>query len=97
MQLVKPLFCYLTYDSRTTNRTDSLYQTVNGLVGNVDWGESLTVVAYEFPGPNSFGARKRAASKRLAVELNFPKPSYQQMFEAFNLTQVFAVFSAILE
>ena len=32
---------------------DSLYQTVNGLVGNVDWGESLAVVACEFPGLNT--------------------------------------------
>ena len=32
---------------------DSLYQTVNELVGNVDWGESLPIVAYEFPGPNT--------------------------------------------
>ena len=70
---------------------DSLYQTVNELVGNIDWGESLTLAACEFPGLNSFGARRRA------VELNFPKPSYQQMFEAFNLTQVFAVSGAILE
>ena len=31
---------------------DSLYQTVNGLVGNVDWGESLTVAACEFRGLN---------------------------------------------
>ena len=46
------VFCYLTYGSRTANRTDSLYQTVNGLVGNVDWGESLTVVACEFRGLN---------------------------------------------
>ena len=76
---------------------DSLYQTVNGLVGNVDWVESLTIAACEFPGLNSFGARRRAAGKRLAVELNFPKPCYQQMFEAFNLTQVFAVSGAILE
>ena len=47
---------------------DSLYQTVNGLVGNVDWGESLTVVACEFPGLNRIGARRRAASAWLAVE-----------------------------
>ena len=32
---------------------DSLYQTVNGLVGNVDWGESLTVAACEVPGLNT--------------------------------------------
>ena len=35
---------------------DSLYQTVNGLVGNVDWGESLVVVACEFPGLNTLHA-----------------------------------------
>ena len=52
---------------------DSLYQTVNGLVGNVDWGESLTVAACEFLGPNNFGARRRAAIKRLAAELFFPE------------------------
>ena len=28
---------------------DSLYQIVNGLVGNVDWGESLTVATCDFP------------------------------------------------
>ena len=44
---------YLTYGSRTVNRTDSLYETVNGLVGNVDWGESLTVVACKFWGLNA--------------------------------------------
>ena len=43
----------LTYGSWTVNRMDSLYQTVNGLVGNVDWGESLTVIACEFPGLNT--------------------------------------------
>ena len=51
-QLVKPLFITLTYGSRTVNRTDSLYQTINGLVGNVVWGESLTVAAWEFLGLN---------------------------------------------
>ena len=45
-------FCYLTYDSWTANRMDSLHQTVTGLVENVDWGESLAVVACEFPGLN---------------------------------------------
>ena len=49
----KAFVLYLTYGSRTVNRTDSLYQTINGLVGNVDWGESLTVAACEFPGPNT--------------------------------------------
>ena len=43
----------LTYGSRTANRTDSLHQTVNGIVGNVDWGESLTVAAWEFQGSNT--------------------------------------------
>ena len=51
-QPVKPLFVTLTYGSRTANRMDSLYQTVSGLVGNADWGESLTVAACEFPGLN---------------------------------------------
>ena len=46
------VFVTLTYSRQTANRTDSLYQTVNGLVGNVDWGESLTVVSCEFPGLN---------------------------------------------
>ena len=52
---------------------DSLYQTVNGLVGNVDWGESLTVVSYEFWGLNSFVARRRVASVWLAEETRFPE------------------------
>ena len=47
-------FVTLTYGGRTANQTDSLYQTVNGIVGNVDWGESLTVAACDFPGPNTF-------------------------------------------
>ena len=47
-------FVTLTYGSRTVNRMDSLHQTVNGLFGNPDWVESFTVVACEFPGPNSF-------------------------------------------
>ena len=55
------------------NHTDSLYQTVDGLVGNVDWGESLAVVSYEFLGLNSSGTRRRAASAWLAVETYFPK------------------------
>ena len=59
----KAFVCYLTYGSQTVNRMDSLYQTINGLVGNIDWGESLTVAACKFPGLNSFGARRRAASK----------------------------------
>ena len=67
------VFVTLTYGSWTVNRTNALFQTVNGIVGNVDWGESLTVVACEFPGPNSFGARRRAASKWLALELSFPE------------------------
>ena len=44
---------YLTYGSQTVNWTDSLYQKFNGLVGNVYWGESLTVVASEFPSLNT--------------------------------------------
>ena len=70
----------LTYGSQTVNQTDSLHKTINGLVGNVDWGESLTVVTCEFPGLNRFGARRRAARKGLAVEFVFPRLSYQQMF-----------------
>ena len=46
--------CYLTYSSRTANRTDSLYQKVDGIIGNVDWGESLAVVACDFLGLNNF-------------------------------------------
>ena len=42
---------------------DSLYQIVNGLVGNIDWGESLTVVACEFPGPNTFFKPKKSKLK----------------------------------
>ena len=52
---------------------DSLHQKFNGLIGNVDWGESLTVSACDFPGPNSFGARRRAASAWLAEETPFPE------------------------
>ena len=37
---------------------DSLYQIVNGLVGNVDWGESLSVAANEFPGLNTTSRRE---------------------------------------
>ena len=66
-------FVTLTYGSRTANRTDSLHQIVNGLVGNVDWGESLAIVACEFPILNSSGARRRAASAWMAVETKFPK------------------------
>ena len=62
-QPVKLQFCFLTYGSRTANRMDSLFQTVNGLVGNVDWGESLTAATCDFPGLNSFGARRRASNK----------------------------------
>ena len=47
------VFVTLTYGSRIANRMDSLYQIVNGLVGNIDWGEYLTVVAYEFPSLNT--------------------------------------------
>ena len=52
---------------------DSLYQTVNGLVGNIDWGESLTIVPCEFQGTNRIGARRRAASVWLAEETCFPE------------------------
>ena len=47
------VFVNWTYGSWTANWMDSLYQTVNGLVGNVDWGESLTVAPYEFTGLNN--------------------------------------------
>ena len=57
---------YLTYGSRTANRTNSPYQKVNGLVGNVDWGESLTVISCDFPSLNSFGTRRRDASAWMA-------------------------------
>ena len=67
------VFVTLTYGGRTVNRMDSLYQTVNGLVGNVDWGESLTVAACEFLGLNSFGSRRRATSAWLAEETRFPE------------------------
>ena len=83
-QPIKPCFVALTYGSRTANRTDSLYQTVNGLVGNVDWGESLSVVTCEFPRLNSSGTRRRAAIKCLALELNYPRQSYQQMFRSLQ-------------
>ena len=66
-------FFYLTDGSRTTNWTNSLYQTVNGLVENVEWGESLTIVACDFRGLNSFGARMRVASVWLAEETRFPE------------------------
>ena len=69
----KAFVLYLTYGSRTVNRTDSLYQTVNGLVGNVDWGDSFTVGTYEFLGPNRIGARRRAANVWLAEETRFPE------------------------
>jgi len=49
----KSFVLYLTYGSQTANRMDSLYQTVSGLVGNVDWGESLTVVACDLQGLNT--------------------------------------------
>ena len=42
----------------------SLYQTVNGLVGNVDWGESLTIVACEFPGLNNCIKDSRKTSSK---------------------------------
>ena len=48
----KAFVLFLTYGSRTVNRMDSLYQTVSGIVGNADWGESLSVVACKFPGLN---------------------------------------------
>ena len=67
------VFVTLTYGSQTANRMDSPYQILNGLFGNVDWGESLTIVACEFQGLNSFGTRRRAASVWLAEETRFPE------------------------
>ena len=52
---------------------DSLYQTANGLVRSIDWGEYLTVVSCQFLGLNSFGARRRAANAWLAEETRFPE------------------------
>ena len=50
----KAFVCVGPTVARPQNRTDSLYQAINGLVGNVDWGQSLSVVACEFPGLNKF-------------------------------------------
>ena len=47
------------------NRTDSLYQTVNGLVGNVYWGESFVVVACDFPGLNRTSIASAAPSSAI--------------------------------
>ena len=92
------MFCYLTYGSQTANRMDSLYQTVNRLVGNVDWGESFSVVACDFLGLNSSGARRREASAWLAVETYFPQDYLtNRYFEAFILTQVLTGFSYTFE
>ena len=44
----KTLFVTLTYGSRTVSRTDSLHQTVNGLVGNVDWENPLLLQPANF-------------------------------------------------
>ena len=91
-------FCYLTYGNWSANQTDSLYQTVNGIVGNIDWGESLSIVSCEFPGLNSSGARRRAASKWLAVETKFfPRLPHQQKFKACNLTQALTGFGYTLK
>ena len=70
----------------------------HGLVGNVDWGESLAVVSYDFPGLNSSGARRRAASEWLAVETCFSQDyPTNRCFEACNLTQVLTGFSYTFE
>ena len=45
----------------------------HGLIGNIDWGESLAIVACDFSGRNSSGARRRAANAWLAAETCFPK------------------------
>ena len=47
-------FCYLTYGSRTAKPDGFPIPNSHELVGNVDWGESLAVVACEFPGLNNF-------------------------------------------
>ena len=76
------MFCYLTYGSRTTNRIDSLYQIVNGLVGNVDWGESLTVAACDFPGLKIFGEKENTI-QLLKKKLKIPAT---QLIQASKLT-----------
>ena len=94
----KTFVCFLTYGSRTANRTDSPFQTVNGLVGNVDWGECLSVVTCDFPGLNSSGTRRRAASEWLAVETYFSQDyPTSRRFEACNLTQVLTGFGYTFE
>ena len=46
------VFVTLTYGDRKPDGFP--IPNSHGLVGNVDWGESLTVVAYEFSGLNRF-------------------------------------------
>ena len=46
-------FCYLTYGSRTAKPDGFPIPNSHGLVGNVGWGESLAVVACDFPGLNT--------------------------------------------
>ena len=58
------------------NRTDSLYQTINGLVGNVDWGESLTVAACKFLGINRL--------QRISSCL-YPLSSWAKSYFSFSL------------
>ena len=92
------VFVTLTYGIRTANWMDSPYQTVRGLVGNIDWGESLTVVACKFPGLNSSRARRRAASAWLAVETYFSQDyPTSRCLEACNLTQVLTGFGYTFE
>ena len=47
-------FCYLTYGSRTAKPDGFPIPNSHGLVWNIDWGESLAVVACDFLGLNSF-------------------------------------------
>ena len=50
-------FCYLTYCSRTAKPDGFPIPNSHGLVGNVDWGESLAVVACDFLGLNGMVER----------------------------------------
>ena len=72
----KSFVCYLTYGSWTTNRMDSLFQTVNRLVGNVDWGESHTVAACKFLGINRL--------QRISSCL-YPLSSWAKSYFSFSL------------
>ena len=69
----KAFVLYLTYGSRTANRMDSQYQTVNGLVGNADWGESLTVVSCEFRGLNKWLNDDKYLDEAGLVRIRWPR------------------------